>query len=103
MFRKLFRRFMKPKKEDQARESVNERQLLNEYAFGQLHDNYGLRHAFMGKEPMSREEYEGIYVYGGGPAAYFMAPPYEEYLKLFEKYMTHGYSDPDFYIGHIMG
>ena len=93
--------FKKAKKEDQKPESRNERQISDEDAFGKLHVDYGLRQAFMENEPMSRERYDGLYFHGNGPGAYFNAPSYEEYLKLFDKYKGRS-SYSDYYIENMM-
>ncbi len=82
----MFKWLKKRKEEDQARESGDVKQTIDEDAFGQLHVDYGLRHAFMESEPMSWQRYDGLYFHSGGPGAYFMVPSYEEYLRLFDKY-----------------
>jgi hypothetical protein len=99
----MFKKNKKPKEEVQKPETRNEQQTFDESAFGKLHVDLGLRQAFMGSEPMSRERYESLYFRANGPGAYFRAPFYEEYLCLYEKYIHNrgGYSDPDFYMTHM--
>jgi hypothetical protein len=74
--------FKKPKEEKQKPEAK-----LDKDAIEKLHVDYGFRSAFMGRsEPLSWEQYDSSFCHSGGPGAYFMVPPYEGYLRLFEKY-----------------
>ena len=57
---------------------------LDEHATFRLGINYGFRGAFTEDRPLSREQYEK---YSRSPrGAYFVVPPYEEYLRLYEIY-----------------
>ncbi len=58
---------------------------LNEHATFRLGIDYGFRGAFTEDGPMSREQYEFLYFHTPR-GAYFSAPPYEEYLRLYDAY-----------------
>jgi hypothetical protein len=58
---------------------------LDEHATFRLGINYGLRSAFTVGAPMSQQEYEWRYFHTPS-GAYFAAPSYEEYLRLYDRY-----------------
>jgi tetratricopeptide (TPR) repeat protein len=60
---------------------------LDEHATRRLGIDHGFRSAFMHGQPLSRQLYEAYWLHShGGPAAYFVVPPYEEYLRLYDMY-----------------
>jgi hypothetical protein len=56
---------------------------LDEHATFRLGIDYGFRSAFMRSQPIPREEYELLLCHAW---TYFSAPPYEEYLRLYDMY-----------------
>jgi hypothetical protein len=58
---------------------------LNEHATFRLGIDYGFTSAFTRGKPMERDEYEFITSHSTA-FAYFTAPPYEEYLQLYDMY-----------------
>jgi hypothetical protein len=67
------------------RRSGEEWEPLGDHATFRLGINYGFRGTFERGEPISRDEYE-VYLQHGSASAYFVAPPYEEYLRLYDLY-----------------
>jgi hypothetical protein len=58
---------------------------LDEHATFRLGIDFGFRGAFTRGRPLSREQYE--FLYSRSPSgAYFTAPAYEEYLRLYDVY-----------------
>src|ERR1700733_12311226 len=67
------------------RQSGEEWEPLDEHATFRLDINYGFRWTFERGQPISQDEYEGL-LHHGPAFAYFSAPPYEEYLRLYDLY-----------------
>jgi hypothetical protein len=55
---------------------------LSEHATFRLGIDYGFRHSFNRGQPVTQGEYEAFRSH----SAYFVAPPYEEYLQLYDMY-----------------
>ena len=58
---------------------------LDQHATFRLGLDYGFQSAFTEGRPMPRDQYEAI-LYHTPRWAYFIAPPYEEYLRLYDMY-----------------
>ena len=67
------------------RRSGELREELDEHATFRLGIDHGFRWAFTRGQPVSRDEYEFLTLHGP-TFAYFSAPPYEEYLRLYDMY-----------------
>lgn len=67
------------------RRSGEEWEPLSEHATFRLGIDYGFRSAFTEGQPMPRDQYE-FYLFNTPRWAYFIAPPYEEYLRIYDMY-----------------
>lgn len=67
------------------RRSGEEWESLSEHATFRLGIDYGFRSAFEAGGPMPRDKYE-VLLNRSPTFAYFAAPPYEEYLRLYDMY-----------------
>jgi len=67
------------------RRSGEEWDALSEHATFRLGIDYGFRFEFTKGRPLPREKYEW-FLHNSPQWAYFQAPPYEEYLRLYDMY-----------------